>query len=88
MPHEPAGITATLAFAITRNFHFAFLTPEVYHQLPLLRFFFCIRSRANEPDALDRAFPGTKKPWQLTRKPVFSEVRPATRQERLAGFPS
>jgi hypothetical protein len=61
MPHEPAGITATLAFAITRNFQFAFLTPEVYHQLPLLRFsFFCIRSRANEPDALGRPFLGPK----------------------------
>jgi hypothetical protein len=39
MPHEPAGITVTLAFAITRNFYSAFLTPEVYHQLPLMRFF-------------------------------------------------
>ena len=44
------------------EFQFAFLTPEVYHQLPLLRSFFCIRSRANEPDALGRAFAGTKKP--------------------------
>jgi hypothetical protein len=40
MPHEPAGVTVTLAFAITRNFQFAFLTPEVYQQLPLLRSFF------------------------------------------------
>jgi hypothetical protein len=62
IPHEPAGITATLAFRYNPEFPLCFFNAGSLPPIAAAAVFFCIRSRANEPDALSRAFAGTKKP--------------------------
>jgi hypothetical protein len=62
IPHEPAGITATLAFRYNPEFPLCFLNAGSLPPIDAAAVFFCIRSIANEPDALGRPFAGTQKP--------------------------
>jgi hypothetical protein len=83
MPQEPAGITVTLAFAISRNFQFAFLTPEEYQQLPLLRFFFSIpTTNSCGLSSVWSLIPVTYSAWSLI---LIKPINPAS-SEVSVGF--